>query len=75
VTITAMRAMVIMRNHVFREEGLLRKVISDCGLQFISQFMRELYGLLRIEENPSTAYHLQMDGQTERINREVEKFL
>ena len=37
--------------------------------------MKELYKLLGIEANPSTAYHPQTDGQTERINQEVEQYL
>ena len=37
--------------------------------------MRELYGLLGVKGNPSTAYHPQSDGQTERCNQEVEQYL
>ena len=37
--------------------------------------MTELYKLLEIEGNPSTAYHLQTDGQTERMNQEIEQYL
>lgn len=37
--------------------------------------MKELYKLLGIEGNPSTAYHPQTDGQTERVNQEVEIYL
>jgi hypothetical protein len=37
--------------------------------------MKELYSLLGIEGNPSTAYHPWTDGQTERVNQEVEEFL
>jgi hypothetical protein len=75
ITITARGAAIVMRNRVFREEGLPKKVISDCGPQFISSFMKELYRLLGIEGNPSTAYHPQTDSQMERINQEVEKYL
>jgi hypothetical protein len=75
ITITVKGAAIIMKNQIFREEGLPRKIISNWGPQFVSGFMRELYQLLGIEGNPSTAYHPQMDGQTERVNREVEKFL
>lgn len=34
-----------------------------------------MYKLLGIEANPSTAYHPQTDGQTERINQELEQYL
>ena len=37
--------------------------------------MKDLYELLNIQANPSTAYHPQTDGQTEQINHEVEKYL
>jgi hypothetical protein len=75
VTITAMEAAVIMRNCIFKEEGLLAKVISDWGPQFMNGFMKELYQLIDVKGNPSTAYHLQTDRQMERVNREVEKYL
>ena len=41
----------------------------------MSKFTRDLYQLLEIKTNPSTAYHLQTDGQTEHINQEVEQYL
>jgi hypothetical protein len=41
----------------------------------MSKFMKELYSLLDIKGNPSMAYHLQMDSQTERINHKVKKYL
>ncbi|KAL5537296.1 hypothetical protein ACEPAF_1119 [Sanghuangporus sanghuang] len=37
--------------------------------------MKELYKLLHIEGNPSTAYHPQTDGQMERVNQELEQYL
>ena len=37
--------------------------------------MKGLYELLGIEANPSTAYHPQTDGQTERMNQELEEYL
>ena len=60
---------------VFRRFGLPRKIISDRGLQFVSKFTRELCRLLGIEQNISTAYHPQTDGQTERVNQELEQYL
>jgi hypothetical protein len=75
VTIMARGIAMVMRDRVFREEGLPAKVISDRGPQIVSRFMKELYSLLGIEGNLSTAYHPQMDGKTERMNWEVEKYL
>ncbi|KAF8689711.1 hypothetical protein AX14_003210, partial [Amanita brunnescens Koide BX004] len=62
-------------DHVFRDHGFPIKVISNRGTQFVSQFMKELYEALGIKGNPSTAYHPQMDGQTEQVNQEVKEFL
>ncbi len=42
---------------------------------FVSKFMKDLYDLLQIKANASTAYHPQTDGQTEQVNQEVEKYL
>ena len=41
----------------------------------MAQFMKELYQLLKITDALSTAYHPQTDGQTERVNQEVEVYL
>jgi hypothetical protein len=38
-------------------------------------YVRELLKCLGIHQNISTAYHLQTDSQTERLNQEVEKYL
>ena len=54
-----------MLNRVYREEGLPLKIISNRGPQFVAAFMKEFFRLVRIEGNPSTAYHPQTDGQTE----------
>ena len=65
----------IYRDHVFRLHGLPKKIIHDRRVQFDVKMMQELYKLLHIEGNPSTAYHPQTNGQTERINQELEKYL
>ncbi len=33
----------ILRDHVYAKHGMPQVVISDCGPQFVSQFMKELY--------------------------------
>ncbi|KAL5482963.1 hypothetical protein ACEPAI_9558 [Sanghuangporus weigelae] len=73
--LTAEGTAKIYRDHVFCLHGLPRKIIHDRGIQFDAKMMKELYKLLHIEGNPSTAYHPQTDGQTERVNQELEQFL
>ncbi|SJK99376.1 uncharacterized protein ARMOST_02672 [Armillaria ostoyae] len=65
----------ILRDHVYTQHGMLQVVISDRRPQFVSKFMTELYRMLNIKQNASTAFHLQTDGQTECVNQEVEKYL
>ena len=65
----------LYRDHVYAHHGLSDKIISDRGPQFVSKFITDLYKLLGIEANPSTAYHPQTDGQTERVNQEIEQYL
>jgi len=38
-------------------------------------FIKGIYAQLGIERNPSTAYYPQADGQTERVNQEMEQYL
>ena len=73
--ITSQGVAKIFRDEIFKLHGIPHKVISDRGPQFISSFMKELYSQLQIEGNPSTAYHLETDGQTERVNAWVEQYL
>jgi len=47
----------------------------DRGVQFVAGMMRELNCMLEIDTKLSTAYHPQMDGQTERMNQNLEQYL
>ena len=60
---------------VFCLHGTPRKVISDRGPQFASKFMKRVYERMGIKPALSTAYHPQTDGQTERINQDLETYL
>ena len=62
-------------DHVWRNHGLPEEVISDHRTVFISGFSDTLRKLLSTKLSPSTAYHPQMDGQTEHITQEIEQFL
>jgi len=54
---------------------LLESIISDRGVQFAVGMMKELNNLLGIQIKHLMVYHPQMDGQTERINQELEQYL
>jgi len=55
--------------------GLPESVVLDRGPQFAVELMKELNKMLGIETRLSTAFHLQMDGQMERMNQELEQYL
>jgi len=65
----------LFRDHVWRLHGLPESIILDKGVQFAVGIIKELNNLLRIQTKLSTAYHSQTDGQTERINQELEQYL
>jgi len=75
ITVTAAGAANLYVHNVWKLYGLPRKVVSDHGLQFVAAFMKELFQLLGIEAASSTVYHPQTDGQTERVNQELEQYL
>jgi transposase InsO family protein len=74
-TLSAEGAARLFIRDVWKLHGLPHRVISDRGPQFVADFTRELYRILGIEVAASTAYHPQTDGQTERVNQEMEQFL
>jgi hypothetical protein len=73
--LTAEGAVDIHYSDVFRLYGILKKIFSDCGLQFAARFMRALYKCLGIETGFTTAYHSQGNSKAERKNQEVEQYL
>ncbi|EGX43835.1 hypothetical protein AOL_s00212g2, partial [Orbilia oligospora ATCC 24927] len=60
---------------IWKLHGLPKEAISDRGKNFLDEFWDEVNNRLRIHHRPSTAYHPQTDGQTERINSIVEQYL
>ena len=63
------------RDKIFPIHGLPQKITHDRGPQFHSRYMKEIYKLIGIEGNYTTAYHPQTNGQTERMNQEIEHYL
>src|SRR5882757_6872614 len=74
-TVTAEGVAKLSLENVYKRFGLYDKIISDRGPQFASQFTKALGKILDYQVALSTAYHPQTDGQTERLNQELETYL
>jgi len=61
----------LFRDHVWKLHRLPESIISDRGVQFAAEMIKELNKLLGIQTKLSMAYHPQTDRQTERINQEA----
>jgi hypothetical protein len=62
-------------DHVFRLHGLSREFITDRNSRFVSAFWQEVTVLLGTRTVMSSSFHLQTDGQTERVNQTLETYL
>ena len=74
-TVIAEGAARLFLHYVWKLHGLLKRVVSNRGPQFMALFTKELYRLLGIRISSSTAWHPQTDGQTEHVNQELDQFL
>ena len=74
-TIDAKGVAELFFKNVFLRFGLHDALISDRGPQFASAFAMELARILGYDLKLSTAYHPQTDGETERVNQEIETYL
>ena len=74
-TVTARGLATLFRDNVWKLHGLPEMALLDRGPQFAAEFMHELNTILGIQTKLSTAYHLQTDGQTKRLNQNVKQYL
>jgi len=65
----------LFRDNVWRLHGLLESVVSDRRPQFAVELTKELNRILDIKTKLSTAFHPQIDGQTECMNQKLEQYL
>ena len=65
----------LFRDNMWKLYGLPKSIISDRGPQFIAGIMQELNRILEIKSKLLMAFHSQMDGQTKRVNQELEQYL
>ena len=74
-TCSALDTAKLFLANVWKHHGLPRSISSDQGPQFVAQVMQELNKALGIATKLLTSFHLQTDGQTEIVNKEIGKFL
>jgi len=65
----------LFRNNVWKLHRLPESVVSDRGSQFAAELTKELNKMSGIQTKLSMAFHPQTDGQTERMNQELEQYL
>ena len=65
----------LFRDNMWKLHGLPESIVSDRGLQFAVEMMKELNKMLGIEMKLSTSYYPQIDEQTERMNQELKQYL
>ena len=65
----------LFQDNVWKLHGLPESVVSDRGPQFAAELTKKLNRMLGIKTKLSTVFHSQTDGQTERINQELEQYL
>ena len=61
--------------HVFRVFGLPQDIVSDRGPQFSSCVWQAICRLIGATASLSSGFHPQSNGQTERVNQEMEATL
>ncbi|KAG1956839.1 retrotransposable element [Pimephales promelas] len=72
---TALQTAEALVQQVFRLYGLPEDIVSDRGPQFTSRVWQALCGQLNINVSLTSGYHPQANGQVERLNQELTRFL
>lgn len=72
---TAQHVADVFLLEIYKLHGLPQSIVTDRDPIFTSLFCQQLFKAMGIKFAMSTAYHPQMDGQTERLNRCLEAYL
>ncbi len=72
---TALETAEHLCNQVFRFYGLPKDIVSDRGPQFTSWVWAVFFKALEINVSLTSGYHPQSNGQAERLNQELVRFI
>ena len=59
----------------FSTMGIPHEILSDQGINFMSQLLKEIYQLMHIHPIRTTPYHPQIDGLVEQFNKTFKSML
>lgn len=69
---TAKETAETLLRQIFRIHGFPRDIVSDRGPQFVSRFWKEFCRLIGASASLTSGYHPESNGQTERLNQQLE---
>ncbi|KAI2661634.1 Transposon Tf2-6 polyprotein [Labeo rohita] len=72
---SAMETAEALCSSVFRFYGLPEDIVSDRGPQFTSRLWSSFFHLLGVNISLTSGYHPEANGQVERLNQELTRFL
>lgn len=65
----------LFMEHIHKLHGFPKVIITDRDRIFTSTLWQEVFSALKVDLHFSSAYHLESDGQTKRVNQCLEQYL
>uniref|UniRef100_A0A4W5RHC5 Integrase catalytic domain-containing protein n=1 Tax=Hucho hucho TaxID=62062 RepID=A0A4W5RHC5_9TELE len=72
---TTLQTAEFLFTHVFRHYGVPEDIVSDRGPQFTSRVWRVFMERLGVSVSLTSGFHPESNGQVERVNQDVGRFL